>query len=429
MVNSQSKFHSGIWSGVYYGKEKEVELSMGKEVQTMNEKKNKHMTLDERIEIQECLNKGMTFKAIAQRIGKDQTTVSKEVKKHFEAYTSCYSKTDECCPRHLKAPFVCNGCNRVNHSNCKYPRRKYIAKNAQKAYEALLVEAREGIPLNKEEFYETERIISSAVKMGQNIYHAIQANHLSVSKTTVYRHIQKGYYTISQMNLPRAVKFKPRKGKARDYVPKGAKVGRSFEDFLQFMEEHPTFNYVETDTVIGRPGGKLIMTFQFVNVDFMFGILLDNKTASEAGNKIRLLKEKLHHAGVRFSEVFPALLTDNGGEFSDVYAFENDLTGEKESFLFFCDPGCPYQKPHVENNHTMFRSIVPKGSSFDDFTQETVDLIFSHINAVKRKQFNGRSAYELFTFTYSEKLAGLLGIFFVEPKSVIQSPKLRKLHS
>ena len=38
------------------------------------EKRNKHMTLDDRIEIQECLNKGMTFKGIAQRIEKDQTT-------------------------------------------------------------------------------------------------------------------------------------------------------------------------------------------------------------------------------------------------------------------------------------------------------------------------------------------------------------------
>ena len=44
-----------------------------------HEKKNKHMTLDDRIEIQECLNKGMTFKAIGQRVGKDQTTISKEV--------------------------------------------------------------------------------------------------------------------------------------------------------------------------------------------------------------------------------------------------------------------------------------------------------------------------------------------------------------
>lgn len=74
------------------------------------EKRNKHMTLDDRIEIQECLNKGMTFKAIAQRIEKDQTTVSKEVKLHGKVHTNGFTKTDECCPKLLKAPFVCNGC-------------------------------------------------------------------------------------------------------------------------------------------------------------------------------------------------------------------------------------------------------------------------------------------------------------------------------
>ena len=366
------------------------------------EKKNKHMTLDDRIEIQECLDKGMNFKTIGKRICKDQTTVSKEVKKHFDIYTNSFCKTDECCPKHLKAPFVCNGCPKKNHSNCPYPRRRYNAKSAQNAYEQLLKESREGIPLNKEEFYHTEGIISASVKSGQHIYHAIKANDLNVSKTTVYRHIQKGYYTISKIDLPRAVKFKPRKEKHPDYVPKGVKTGRSYEDYLLFVEEHPELTTIEMDTVIGRVGGKLIMTFQFVNVDFMFGILLDDKTAAEAADKIILLKEKLNHADILFGDVFPLLLTDNGGEFSNVYAFENDIQGNKESFLFFCDPNSPFQKPHVENNHTLFRNIVPKGDSFDDFTQETVNLIFSHVNAVKRKQFNGKSAYDLFTFTYSE---------------------------
>lgn len=32
-----------------------------------NEKKNKHMTLQNRIEIQECLSRGMAFKSIATR--------------------------------------------------------------------------------------------------------------------------------------------------------------------------------------------------------------------------------------------------------------------------------------------------------------------------------------------------------------------------
>ena len=46
--------------------------------------KGKHLTLDDRIEIQECLNRAMSFKAIGRLIGKDQTTISKEVKKHIE---------------------------------------------------------------------------------------------------------------------------------------------------------------------------------------------------------------------------------------------------------------------------------------------------------------------------------------------------------
>ena len=57
--------------------------------------KNKHMNLDDRIEIQNCLDQGMTFKAIAKRIAKDQTTVSKEVKKHIVINTNDFpGKTD-----------------------------------------------------------------------------------------------------------------------------------------------------------------------------------------------------------------------------------------------------------------------------------------------------------------------------------------------
>ena len=389
-------------------------------------KKNKHMTLEDRIEIQECLSKGMTFKAIAARISKDPTTVSKEVKLHSRAYTNSFVKTDECCPKLLRAPFVCNGCEKCRYASCKYTRRKYIAKEAQKEYELVLSESREGIPLNKGEFYETERLISNAVKAGQHIYHAIHANELPVSKSTVYRHIKKGYYSISPLDLPRALKFKPRKIKAREYVPKGVKAGRSYEDFIHLLEENPLIPYVEMDTVIGRIGGKVIMTFQFVNVDFMFGILLDNKTAAEAGAKITALKRKLNKAGLSFGEVFPVLLTDNGGEFSNVFAFENDLEGNKETGLFFCDPNASYQKPHVENNHILFRDIVPGGSSFDGFSQDTVNLIFSHVNAVKRKQFNGKSAFDMFSFTYSAQLASVLGISSVDPTKVIQSPKLIK---
>lgn len=389
-----------------------------------NEKKNKHMTLDDRIEIQECLSKGMTFKAIGQRIGKSQTTISREVKIHMEPYTNSFVRTEEVCPKLLKAPFVCNGCEKKSRSSCPYRRQLYTAKKAQAEYDTVLVESRTGIPLNKESFYETERIISEAVQNGQHIYHIIQSNNLPISTATVYRHIQKRYYSITPMDLPRAVKFKPRNSKESDYVPKWAREGRTFNDFLAFVEDNSDLPLVQLDTVIGRIGGKVIMTIHFVNSDFMIGLLLDNKTAAEAANKIQAVKAELKALGFIFGDIAPLLLTDNGGEFSIVSAFENDADGNTESHMFFCEPGSPHEKAEIEKNHTLFRDIVKTGTSFDDFTQETVNLIFSHVNAVKRKQFNGKSAYDMFSFYYSEVLASALGISFVPANEVIQSPKL-----
>ena len=156
------------------------------------EKKNKHLTYDDRIEIQECLNKGFSFRAISERIGKSPTTVSREIKTHLQSHSNSFVKTDSVCPLLLRAPFVCNGCEKRSRSSYKYKRQMYIAKKAQADYESLLVDARTGIPLNKDCFYQTERIISNAVRNGQHIYHAIKSNNISISMSTVYRHIKKG---------------------------------------------------------------------------------------------------------------------------------------------------------------------------------------------------------------------------------------------
>ena len=389
-----------------------------------NDKKNKHMTQQDRIEIQECLSKGMTFKDIGARLGKSATTISREVKLHLKPHTNSFVRTNDLCPKLLKAPFVCNGCEKRSRSNCFYQRQVYEAKTAQAEYEEVLVESRTGVALNREEFYKTEEVISEAVRNGQHIYHAAVANNVPVSLASIYRYIHKGYYSVSLLDLPRAVKFKPRNAKHPETIPKWAREGRRFEDFLQYMEDNCDLPLVQLDTVIGRVGGKVIMTIHFVNSDFMIGLLLENKSAVEVSEKIRHLKSVLHKAGFSFGEIIPVILTDNGGEFSNVDAFESDLNGNVESVLFFCEPRSPEEKPEIEKNHTMFRDIVPKGTSFDNFTQDTVNLIFSHVNAIKRKQFNGKSAYDMFSFYYSAELASAFGISYISANEVIQSPKL-----
>jgi IS30 family transposase len=423
-----------------YGRQFRIKYSLGNfllkgrlKMPDTKSKKNKHMTLDDRQEIMEYLDKGMTFKAIAQRIGKDPTTVSKEVKKHIVVReTKVRSKSldgipieERRCPSLLKAPFVCNPCKR-RRSDCSFQKQLYIAKHAHSEYETLLCEAREGIPLNKEEFWEADTIISEGIKKGQRLYHIMDSNDVGFSKSTAYRHLHRGYLSVSKLEFPRVVKFKARKQPQADSVPKGVRIGRTYDDFKAFIEEGNIKSWVEMDTVIGRVGGKVIMTFHFTFCNFMFGLLLDDRTAAEAALRIRELKRLLKDGKIRFGDIIPLLLTDNGGEFSNVFAFTDDLDGAAETNLFFCDPYRACQKPRVEKNHTMFRDIVPKGESFDRFTQDDVNLIFSHVNGVKRKIFNGRTPYEVFSFTFGENVASLLGIHEVPAAEVIQSPMLLK---
>jgi len=394
------------------------------------------LNIDDRLEIQACLDRQMTFKAIGKLLGKDQTTISKEVKKHIDVRDDGLlsldmdgrSKTREVCPELLRAPFVCNPCKK-RHARCKYIKQFYHAKKAQAEYEALLSESREGIPLNKESFYEMDRIVTDGIKKGQHLYHIMNTHDLGVSKSTLYRHLKRGYLSASPLDFPRVVKFKTRSVRQGQYVPKAAKEGRTYDDFLSYIAEYNVKSWVEMDTVIGLIGGKTIMTFDFTFCNFMFGRLLEGNTAAEVTDKISRIKESLSGSDsddVSFGEVFPLILTDNGGEFANVSAIENSIDGEKETSLFFCDPYRSSQKPYVEKTHTMFRDIVPKGTSFEDFTQKTVDLIFSHVNSVKRKSLGGKTSFEVFSFVFGADVANKLGIRLIPAQQVVQSPKLLK---
>ena len=381
--------------------------------------KHKHLTLSDRNDVQLGLERGETFKAIAQLILKDPTTVSKEVKRNKQIRDSTSNNLP--CPLLDKAPFVCNGCSK-KRQNCGYQKIFYLAKQAQKQYEQTLVEAREGTPLNSQTFWDMDKIISEGVKKGQHIYHILKTHNLDVSSSTVYRHIRKGYLSIAPIDLTRAVKFKERRTSNLPSIPKEAKKGRSYEDFQNYLALNQLNSWLEMDTVMGRTGGKVLLTFNLSFCNFIFARLLENKTALEVTKHLYDIKNTLYEADKDFFQLFPVILTDNGGEFARVKDIEMDIRGEIK--LFFCDPNRSDQKGRIEKNHTLIRDILPKGTSFDNLTQEDINLVCSHVNSVKRAALNGKSAYELFAFTYGEEIPKLLGISKIPAEDVCQSSKL-----
>jgi IS30 family transposase len=202
-------------------------------------------------------------------------------------------------------------------------------------------------------------------------------------------------------------------------------MGRSYADFQKFLGDHPETTVVQMDSVIGRVGGKCLLTIHFVETSLMLAFLRDANTSASVIRVINLLDKVL---GSRtFSQLFPVILTDNGSEFSNPKEIEyRNTVPYSRTNVFYCDASAPYQKGACEVNHELIRRILPKGSSFDDLTQEDIFLMMDHINSYKRKKLNNRSPYETFSFYYGEDVLKKLGCELVAAENIILKPKLLK---
>lgn len=182
---------------------------------------------------------------------------------------------------------------------------------------------------------------------------------------------------------------------------------------------------VQMDSVIGRIGGKCLLTIHFVETGLMLAFL---REANTSGSVIRVFDALDAVLGSQdFNRLFPVILTDNGSEFSNPRQIEyRDRKPFHRTNIFYCDAGCPYQKGACEVNHELIRRILPKGTSFDGLTQEDIFLMMNHINSYKRKKLNNRSPYDAFSFYYGEDLLKKLGCSPVAAENIILKPKLLK---
>lgn len=84
--------------------------------------KNKHLVLDDRYDIQHGLDASLSFKAIGAAIGKDCTTVSKEIRAHiiFVKKGASYRPFNDCANRfHCNySGDACDECSRKNKKKC-----------------------------------------------------------------------------------------------------------------------------------------------------------------------------------------------------------------------------------------------------------------------------------------------------------------------
>ena len=412
-----------------------------------------HLTLSERISIQMGIGNRATKVAIARTIGKDPTTVAKEIRKHrfmkprntFNYPTicihrfnckGCKSTENKCsryeeqlCSQRDKSPGACNGCSKLK--SCKLDKYYYDARKAEKAYRRELVGARSGINTDEEELKRVGEILSPLVNNGQSVYQALQGHpEISFCEKTIYNYIGRGVfkpYGLNEFSLKEQVNRRLSKSKIvykkrddRSYLE-----GRKYADYLKFKEENPDIPTVEMDTVYNHASGPYIQTMLFENSKFMIGFIHQEKTAASMAATFNYLEDILSIEVLK--NLIPLCLTDRGPEFQKPELSEySSVTGELRLRLFYCDPQQSVQKPHVENNHNYIRDILKNDASFKGITNEDLALIFSHINNTPRKSLNGKTPYEVFTFIYTEEITRKLQIKKLQPDEVILHPDLLK---
>lgn len=388
--------------------------------------KNLHLTAQERLIIEKGIENGSTKAAIALTIGKDKSTVGKEIKKHRElVHKSSYKINcanmkncshnhvcDNCadfkpftCNRRDRSPGACNGCSKYTY--CRYDKYRYKADFSHKKYREDLVDSRTGINMSYEECKAMADIIVPLIKAGHSPYHIV-TNHpeLNISEKTLYNYIENGIFRefgLLDIDLRIKTKRKITKKASNKYKKREDKKylnGRTYDDFINYTAENKNLSVVEMDTVYNNGStGPFMQTFKFLDYSFMFIVYQEEKTAKSMVEGVDLLEKILGED--LFSEEVAIIKTDRGSEFCDAEGFEKEENESRRTRIFYCDPMASGQKGSLENNHKEIRYICPKENDLKDLglnSQEKANLIVSHINSQSKEHLKGKSPLEVMEF-------------------------------
>lgn len=334
---------------------------------------NKHLSLNDRKIIEQGIENRCNKVDIARTLGKDPTTVAKEIRLHREfkprntfnypnicinikkcggCKFKCKDYQEQTCKLRDRSPGACNKCPKM--TSCHLDKYFYNAEKTDKEYRRDLVDFRQGINLTTKEAKELANILKPLLDKGQSLYQ-IKSTHKEIKQSikTLYTYIEIGVfneYGIDNFSLKEQVNRKQFNKKYKKRKEPVNYDGHKYEDFLKFKQENPSTPVTEMDTVLNSLSGPYIQTFEF--------------------------------------------------EKSELFEF-NMETGELRSNIFYCDPYKSSQKPHIENTHNYIRDIIPNEIDLTNLTQEDLDLMFSHINSTPRKIYNGKTPYEMFIFLHS----------------------------
>lgn len=220
----------------------------------------------------------------------------------------------------------------------------------------------------------------------------------TICVATLYSYIDKGIFLkLTNKNLPVKKNEKRKYNKVKKQQAR-ANAGDSIEKRPEEIETREEFGHWEMDSVIGQRGKSkntlLVLTERKTRDEIIF------KLPDHTDEAVVAALDRLERrwGAEMFSKIFQTITVDNGSEFADVEGLEHSILneGEKRTHLYYCHPYSSWERGTNEVTNKMIRRKVPKGTNFDDKTDEEIKEIEDWINNYPRRIHGYHSAGELF---------------------------------
>ncbi len=336
----------------------------------------RHLTWDDRIKIEALLKIKCSQSEIARILGVNRSTICRELKRG--AYIRLDGQTYE--EYQAYSPDIAERKYR-EHLEAKGPLLK-IGKDhklADRIEELIIAEK-----------YSPEAALAQIEKEREEKQYTV-----TICKATLYSYIASGLFReLSEENLP--MRKKKKKGTGNRKQRSRAAAGDSIEKRPEEIAARETIGHWEMDTVKGKQGESkkslLVLTERKTRYEII--ILLPDQKAESVVKAMDGLEIEW---GDHFREVFQTITVDNGVEFSDCTGIENSkLVDGQRTKVYYCHPYSSYERGSNENQNRLIRRHIPKGTNFDDISEEEIARIEGWINNYPRRMFRHQSSAELF---------------------------------
>lgn len=316
------------------------------------------LSLDERIDIKLGLEQGLSYRRIAERIGRSPSTVSREV--------AANGGRRQYWP--VKA-------HRQAGHGARRPKPTKLASNPR-----LLARVAEGL----EKLWSPEQIAQRLrEEFGDD-------PSMAISHETIYKSLYVQGRGELRKELARCLRTGRTQRKPRGRIERR---GRN-PDMVMISERPPEVEdravpgHWEGDLLVGKENKSAIGTLVERTTRFVMLLHLPNGSGAQA------VRDAMTETITTLPEALRRTLTvDQGREFAEHVRFRVD-TGVD---VYFCDPRSPWQRGSNENTNGLLRQYFPKGT---DLSQHEPEVLQAAADGL-----NGRPRKTLGWMTPAEKLA------------------------